>query len=51
MQKGRAYFTGAILTLVGGTGLAEIQMTSHGCFWLCAITFSVGLAMCIWSYK
>jgi len=50
-DKGKAYAVGCLLTLVGGSGLAEISTSNHGCFWLCAITFSIGIGMCIWNYQ
>lgn len=50
MKKNKAYGIGVLLTLFGGAGLAEISTSNHGCFWLCATMFSVGVAMCLWSY-
>lgn len=47
----RIYGIGCLLVLVGGAGLAQIQMDSVGCFWLCAVVFSLGVAMCIGSYS
>lgn len=46
-----SYGIGALLMLLGGSGLAEIETSNHGCFWLCAVMFSVGIGFCIWSYK
>lgn len=51
MNKKKAYGIGALLTLCGGAGLAEISTSNHGCFWLCTLMFSVGLALCLWSYE
>ena len=47
----KIYGIGVLLTLFGGAGLAEISTSNHGCFWLCALMFSFGLAMCIGSYE
>lgn len=49
-MTGKQYGIGVLLTLLGGSGLAEIEVTNHGCFWLCTIAFAVGLALCITSY-
>ena len=46
-----SYGVGVLLMLLGGSGLAEIETSNHGCFWLCAVMFSVGIGLCIWSYK
>ena len=46
-----SYGIGALLMLLGGSGLAEIETSNHGCFWLCAVMFSVGIGLCIWSYR
>jgi hypothetical protein len=51
MQKGRMYGIGVLLTIIGATGLEGITMTDHGCFWLCAVLFSVGFVMCCASYR
>ena len=50
MTKGSKQVIGAVLTTFGGAGLAEISTSNHGCFWLCAVMFSVGLAMCLMGY-
>ena len=42
---------GCLMTVFGGAGLAEISTSNHGCFWFCAILFSVGLGLCLWSYE
>lgn len=47
----KSYGIGVLLTLLGGSGLAEISTSSHGSFLLCAVMFSVGLGLCLWSYK
>lgn len=41
------YCAGVTFTLLGGAGLAEITTSNHGCFWLCVVVFSIGLAMCV----
>ena len=46
----KIYGIGVLLMLFGGAGLAEISTSNHGCFALCAVLFSVGIGMCIWSY-
>lgn len=51
MSKGSKQVIGAVLTVFGGAGLAEISTSNHGCFWLCAVMFSVGLAMCLMGYR
>lgn len=51
MQKGRAYIIGVICILLGGSGLAEISTSDHGCFWFCAILFSVGIGLCLAGYE
>lgn len=51
MQKGRAYVTGLILTIIGGTGLACIEVDSDLLFWIYAIVFSIGFTLCIAGYK
>ena len=50
MSKRKSYGIGCLLLLTGGSGLAEISTSNHGCFWLCAVMFSVGIGLCIWSY-
>ena len=50
MNKNKIYGIGVLLLLFGGAGLAEISTSNHGCFWLSAVMFSVGVAMCIGSY-
>ena len=51
MQKGRKFAIGVLLILLGGSGLAEISTSNHGCFWLCAIMFSVGIGLCLAGYE
>ena len=50
-KSNKVYGIGCLLALLGGAGLAEISTSSHGSFVICAALFSVGFAMCIWSYK
>lgn len=50
MSKGSKQVIGAILILFGGSGLAEISTSNHGCFWLCAVMFAVGFGMCLKGY-
>ena len=40
---------GVFLVIMGGAGLAQIQMDANGCFWLYAVIFSIGVGMCLWS--
>lgn len=47
----KAYGIGVLLTLFGGSGLAEIETSNHGCFWFCAVMFSVGIGLCLVGYK
>lgn len=51
MQKGRAYLTGVILAIIGGTGLVGIQMDSDVLFWIYAVTFSIGIGFCLAGYE
>lgn len=51
MQKGSKYALGVLMVLLGGSGLAEISTSNHGCFWLCAIVFSVGIGLCLAGYE
>ena len=51
MQKGRAYVTGWLLTIIGGTGLASIEVDSDLLFWTFAILFSVGIGFCLAGYE
>lgn len=50
-SKNKYYGIGCLLTLAGGAGLAEISTSNNGCFWFCAVVFSLGVAMCLFSYK
>lgn len=50
MTKGSKQVIGAVLTVFGGAGLAEISTSNHGCFWLCAVMFAVGFGMCLKGY-
>ena len=49
-MKSKTYGIGVLLTLLGGSGLAEISTSNHGCFWLCASMFAVGFSLCIAEY-
>lgn len=51
MQKGRAFVTGWFLTIIGGTGLACIEVDSDLLFWIYAIIFSVGVGLCLMGYE
>ena len=51
MQKGRAYVTGLLLTIIGGTGLACIEVDSDLLFWTYAILFSIGFGLCLVGYE
>lgn len=46
-MKGNRYATGALCALAGGSGLAEISTSNHGCFWLCAVIFTIGISTCL----
>ena len=50
-QSSKQYVTGVLLTLIGGAGLAGIEMDSHFFFWIFAITFSIGIGLCIAGYE
>lgn len=43
----KLYGIGVFLTLVGGSGLAEISTSAHGSFVVCAIAFSIGVSLCV----
>ena len=47
-MKGTRYATGVLLTLIGGSGLAEISTSNHGCFWLCNLLFVAGISICLY---
>ena len=51
MQKGEKFAIGVLMIFCGGSGLAEISTSNHGCFWLCAITFSIGVGFCLAGYE
>lgn len=51
MQKGKKFAIGVLMIFCGGSGLAEISTSNHGCFWLCAITFSIGVGLCLAGYE
>lgn len=44
------YSKGAILTLLGGAGIAEHITSGRGSFILCAIIFSIGFSCILVSY-
>ena len=50
-NKGSKAVLGAVLTIFGGAGLAEISTSNHGCFWLCAVMFAIGFGMCLAGYR
>ena len=50
-QKSKPYVTGLFLTIVGGTGLACIEIESDLLFWIYAIVFSIGIALCLVGYE
>ena len=50
-SKDKTYGIGVLFTVLGSAGLAEISTSNHGCFWLCAVMFSVGIGLCLWSYR
>jgi len=50
-RKDKAFAIGALLSVYGGAGLAEISTSDHGCFWLCTVALAVGLGLCLWSYE
>lgn len=43
----KRYGIGVLLTLLGGSGLAEISTSNHGSFALCVTMFAFGFAICI----
>lgn len=51
MQKGKRYAIGVLMVIFGGSGLAEISTSNHGCFWFCAITFSIGIGLCMAGFE
>lgn len=46
-MRGSKYATGVLCTLAGGSGLAEISTSNHGCFALCLGLFVIGLSICL----
>lgn len=50
MIKNKRYGIGLILTILGGSGLAENITSGRGSFMFCAIIFSIGLAFILDSY-
>lgn len=49
-MKGK-YAIGVLLLTFGGAGLAEIETSSHGCFWLCNLMFCIGIGLCLAAYE
>ena len=47
----KAYGIGALLVLIGGVGLAEINVNNDVGFWLFAIVFSLGVGLCVGNYR
>lgn len=50
MRKDREYTWGLILTLFGGSGLAEHITSGRGSFPICAVVFGLGFVLILWSY-
>lgn len=50
-QTNKLYVLGWFLTIIGGTGLAGIEIDSDLLFWVYAITFSIGLGLCLAGYE
>lgn len=50
-QTNKLYAFGVLLAIIGGVGLAGIEMDSHVLFWVYAITFSVGVGLCFAGYE
>ena len=50
-QTNKKFVIGCFLTFIGGAGLAEISTSNHGCFWLCAIIFALGVGLCLAGYE
>ena len=50
-QTSKLYVIGWILTLIGGVGLAGIEVDSDLLFWIYAIVFSTGLGLCLAGYE
>jgi len=50
-QTNKLYVVGWFLTIIGGTGLACIEVDSDILFWTYAITFSIGLGLCLAGYE
>lgn len=47
-MKGSKYGIGVLCMLAGGSGLAEIATSNHGCFWLCNLLFVAGISICLY---
>ena len=50
-QTNKLYVLGWILTIIGGTGLAGINVDSDLLFWIYAIIFSTGIGLCLAGYE
>ena len=50
-QKSKPYLWGVLLTMIGGAGLAGIEIDSDVLFWTYAIIFSIGIALCLVGYE
>ena len=50
-QTSKIYVLGWILTIIGGTGLAGINVDSDLLFWIYTIIFSTGIGLCIAGYE
>ena len=50
MSKDREYVWGLVLTVLGGSGLAENVCSGRGSFLISTIVFSIGFGMILWSY-
>ena len=46
-QTNKLYVIGWLLTIIGGSGLAGIEIDSYVFFWIYAITFSIGIGLCL----
>lgn len=50
-QSSKRYVWGLFLTIIGGTGIAGIEIDSDVLFWIYAVILSVGIALCIAGYE
>lgn len=46
----KLYGWGLLLSALGGAGLAEHITSDRGNFMVCAVVFSIGFGMILWSY-